>query len=76
VLLGFGAIGVGLGLIGWVLGDGRPLPYILQLPAFALAGNVAAMHALFRAVRGRQDAVWEPTRRERTGSGRDVPAGP
>jgi hypothetical protein len=76
VLLAFGAIGAALGLIGWTLGDGRPLPYILQLPAFALAGNLAAMHALLRAVGGRKDAVWEPTRREKTGVGRDAPAGP
>ena len=76
VLLGFGAVTLLLGLIGWALGDGRPLPYMLQLPAFALAGNVAAIHALLRAMRGSKDAVWEPTRREKRGSGGDVPAGP
>lgn len=75
-LLGFAAVAVALGLVGWALGDGRPLPYILQLPAFALAGNVAAIHALLRAVAGSKDAVWEPTRREKRGSGGDAPAGP
>jgi cellulose synthase/poly-beta-1,6-N-acetylglucosamine synthase-like glycosyltransferase len=76
VLLGFGAVGVVLGLIGWALGDGRPLPYLLQLPGFALAGNVAAIHALLRAIRGSKDAVWEPTRREKRGSDGDAPVGP
>ncbi len=65
LFLVLGGAGLALGAIGWRLGDGRPLPRILQLPAFGLMGNVAAMHALVRTVRGRQDAVWEPTRRER-----------
>jgi cellulose synthase/poly-beta-1,6-N-acetylglucosamine synthase-like glycosyltransferase len=53
-----------LGAVGWILGDGRPLPRILQVPAFALAGNVAAMQAFLRVVSGDRDPVWEPTRRE------------
>ena len=64
VVLALGMGGVVPGLVGWKLGDGRPLPRILQLPAFGLMGNVAAMHALFRAMKGQQDAVWEPTRRD------------
>jgi len=64
VPLGGAATGVVLGAIGWGLGDGRPLPRILQVPAFGLVSNVAAMHAALRAIRGRRDAVWEPTRRE------------
>jgi len=64
VLLLLAGAGVLLGGMGWWMGDGRKLPRILQLPAFGLMGNVAAMHALFRAMRGQHDAVWEPTRRE------------
>jgi cellulose synthase/poly-beta-1,6-N-acetylglucosamine synthase-like glycosyltransferase len=65
-LVGVGATVAALAAAGWVLGDGRPLPFFLQLPAFAVAGNIAAMHALLRALWGRQDATWEPTRRDRT----------
>jgi cellulose synthase/poly-beta-1,6-N-acetylglucosamine synthase-like glycosyltransferase len=63
-LLAVTGIVIVLGAIGWKMGDGRPLPRIVQLPGFILMGNVAAMHAGLRALRGRQDAVWEPTRRE------------
>ncbi len=49
--------------IGWMASDRRDLPWFLGLPAFGLIGNVAAMHAVFRVMRGRQDALWDPTRR-------------
>jgi cellulose synthase/poly-beta-1,6-N-acetylglucosamine synthase-like glycosyltransferase len=57
--------GVGLVLAGgsWLLSDRVHLPGPLQLAAYALSGNIAAMHALLRAVRGGRDATWEPTRR-------------
>jgi len=63
LLLAGAGVGVLLGVAGWLLGDGRPLPKLLQLPGFGLMGNVAAMHAAVRALGGRKDAVWEPTRR-------------
>ena len=34
-----------------------------------VAGNVAAAHAFVRAVRGKRDALWEPTRRKVVGAG-------
>ncbi len=52
-----------LGAAGWVRARNHVLPALLAIPAFFLAGNVAAMHALLRVLRGNQDAVWEPTRR-------------
>jgi cellulose synthase/poly-beta-1,6-N-acetylglucosamine synthase-like glycosyltransferase len=55
---------VGLGAAGWWLGDGRPLPRLVQVPAFALMGNVAAMHAALRALARDRDPIWEPTRRD------------
>jgi cellulose synthase/poly-beta-1,6-N-acetylglucosamine synthase-like glycosyltransferase len=64
-VLAAGVLGVALGAVGWRLGDGRPLPKLLQVPAFGLVGNVAAMHAALRALGGRRDAIWEPTRREK-----------
>lgn len=68
-LLLLGAAGGLLGVAGWTLGDGRALPSVLQLPAFGLMGNIAAMHATVRALAGRRDAVWEPTRREKAPPG-------
>ncbi|HET9985763.1 MAG TPA: glycosyltransferase [Longimicrobiales bacterium] len=36
---------------------------VLGLAAYLLAGNLAALHALARTLRGGADPVWEPTRR-------------
>jgi hypothetical protein len=53
-----------LGLAGWLLAERARLPKLLGAPAFLLAGNVAAAHALLRVLAGGEDALWEPTRRE------------
>jgi cellulose synthase/poly-beta-1,6-N-acetylglucosamine synthase-like glycosyltransferase len=68
VPLGVGAVVVALGVIGWVLGDGRPLPRPIQVAGFALTANVAAVHATLRALHGDRDPIWEPTRREAAGA--------
>jgi cellulose synthase/poly-beta-1,6-N-acetylglucosamine synthase-like glycosyltransferase len=52
-----------LAAAGWLWPEHRPMPAALALPAFAVAGNVAAMVAAVRAARGELGAVWEPTRR-------------
>lgn len=62
-LLLAGSAGIALGFTGWLLGGDRPLPRLLQLAAFAVMGNVAAMHAALKALRGDRDPIWEPTRR-------------
>lgn len=49
--------------LGWVIATKGDHRSILTLPAFVVAGNVAAMHALFRVIRGDEDPTWEPTRR-------------
>jgi len=55
--------------IGWVWpeGDGersgRPLPRVIALPAYAVSGNIAALHAWIRALGRQGTALWEPTRR-------------
>jgi cellulose synthase/poly-beta-1,6-N-acetylglucosamine synthase-like glycosyltransferase len=49
---------------GWLWPDERRMPRFLALPTFAVAGNVAALHSLLRAVRGSDNPAWEPTRRE------------
>lgn len=53
-----------LGGAGWLLAARARLPRLLGAPAFLLAGNVAAAHALLRVLAGREDALWEPTRRD------------
>jgi cellulose synthase/poly-beta-1,6-N-acetylglucosamine synthase-like glycosyltransferase len=53
-----------LGAIGWARAERAELPKLLAAPAFLLAGNVAAAHALLRVLAGGEDALWEPTRRE------------
>ena len=49
--------------IGWVWPEGRPLPPLIALPAYAVCGNIAGLHAWIRALGGQGTALWEPTRR-------------
>ncbi len=73
--------------LGWQWPEGRPLPKLLAVLAYVVIGNLAALHASIRAVRGQRTPIWEPTRREAVwpaaarraatasdgaGSGRDV----
>lgn len=64
VALGAALAGIALGVTGWTLGASHRLPRLLSMPAFLLAGNVAAMHAVVSALLGGRNPVWEPTRRE------------
>jgi cellulose synthase/poly-beta-1,6-N-acetylglucosamine synthase-like glycosyltransferase len=48
---------------GWLWPAHRRMPRFLALPAYAIAGNVAVIHAWLRALSGRRTPVWEPTRR-------------
>jgi glycosyltransferase involved in cell wall biosynthesis len=53
-----------LAAVGWTWPEDRPMPRTVSTPAFAVAGNIAALAAFVGAVRGTRSAVWEPTRRE------------
>ncbi|HEY0674220.1 MAG TPA: glycosyltransferase [Longimicrobiales bacterium] len=53
-----------LAALGWRWPEGKPIPRLLSIPAFMVAGNVAVMVATIAAMRGELNAVWEPTRRE------------
>jgi len=64
VLLVLGAAVIALATVGWAMAERPTLPRIFSAPAFLLAGNVAAAHALLRVLGGGHDALWEPTRRE------------
>lgn len=63
-LFGFGVLLLVLGAVGWVMSDRGHVPRIFRVPAYLLAGNVAAAHALLRVLHGDRDALWEPTRRD------------
>ncbi|MEX0912537.1 MAG: glycosyltransferase, partial [Gemmatimonadota bacterium] len=52
-----------LAALGWMLAERDHVPRLLSIPAFLVAGNLAAAHALLRALGGGQDRLWEPTRR-------------
>jgi glycosyltransferase involved in cell wall biosynthesis len=49
--------------IGWLWPEGRPLPHLIALPAYAVSGNIAALQAWIRALGRQGTALWEPTRR-------------
>lgn len=52
-----------LAVVGAFWPASRPLPRPLSLVAFAVAANVAVVHALYRVWHGHEDHLWEPTRR-------------
>jgi GT2 family glycosyltransferase len=56
-----GALPVAAAVAWWR--DGR-VPRVLGLPAWAVLGTVAAIHAAVRALGAGQSAIWEPTRRD------------
>jgi cellulose synthase/poly-beta-1,6-N-acetylglucosamine synthase-like glycosyltransferase len=55
---------LGLAAAGWLISERPRVPRLLSAPAFLVAGNLAAAHALLRVLFGGTDAVWEPTRRD------------
>ncbi|HWA17296.1 MAG TPA: hypothetical protein VG817_12745, partial [Gemmatimonadales bacterium] len=50
-------------LLAWRWPEGKPMPRLLSLPAFATLTCAAAFQSWMRAFSGRNDAIWEPTRR-------------
>jgi drug/metabolite transporter (DMT)-like permease len=62
-LLGVGVVVAALALVGWYWSGRRPMPSALSLLSYLVAGNVAALAAWLRVLRGAGSPVWEPTRR-------------
>jgi cellulose synthase/poly-beta-1,6-N-acetylglucosamine synthase-like glycosyltransferase len=62
-LLGVGVVVAALALVGWYWSGRRPVPSALSLLSYLVAGNVAALAAWLRVLRGAGSPVWEPTRR-------------
>jgi len=50
--------------LAWWWPEDRRLPKVVALPAYLVVGNVAALSASVRAIKGERTPVWEPTRRE------------
>lgn len=63
VALGLGAAAAALAVGGSLWSDERPMPRLLALPAYAMAGTLAGLHAWVRALTGAGTSIWEPTRR-------------
>jgi hypothetical protein len=61
--LALGGVAALVTAIGWAWPEGRPLPRLIALPAYAVTGNIAALQAWIRALGGQGAALWEPTRR-------------
>lgn len=53
-----------MALVGWGRSDQADPGRIFSVPAYVVAGNIAAAHALLRVLSGGRDALWEPTRRK------------
>lgn len=67
LFLGMLAVAVPLVVLAVRLGSRlKSRPRWVTTCAYLVLGNVAAMHALVRALADRNDPVWEPTRREAT----------
>ena len=64
ILLGLEMLGLLLAAAGWIKSEDDGVPRVFSIPAYVVAGNLAAMHAFIRAAGGVRDALWEPTRRE------------
>lgn len=56
-------------LIGAAWPESRRMPRLVGVVAFGVAANVAVIHAVIRVLNGRDDRVWEPTRRDVVAAG-------
>jgi cellulose synthase/poly-beta-1,6-N-acetylglucosamine synthase-like glycosyltransferase len=59
-----GVIGALIAIVGALWPESRRMPRAVSVIAFGVAANVAVIHAVIRVLRGRDDKVWEPTRRD------------
>jgi cellulose synthase/poly-beta-1,6-N-acetylglucosamine synthase-like glycosyltransferase len=66
LLLACGATTLIVAALGAMWPAHKPMPRVVSLIAFGVAANLAVLHAAVRVARGREDHIWEPTRREPT----------
>ncbi|CAN5705798.1 glycosyltransferase family 2 protein [soil metagenome] len=62
LLLIVGGVAAGMAEI-FAAGSKAGLPRVLSIPFFFIFSNVAIVHGFLRAIAGRSDETWEPTRR-------------
>jgi len=62
LLLTIGGIAAGMAEI-IVAGSKAGIPRALSIPFFFILSNVAILHGFFRALAGKSEKIWEPTRR-------------
>lgn len=55
--------GIGAGIVAMRAADGAQLPRLVKLSGFVLASHVAGVLAWVKALKGENNAIWEPTRR-------------
>jgi glycosyltransferase involved in cell wall biosynthesis len=60
---------LGIPTLGVLWPSSRPMPRFLSIVTFAVAANVAVVHAFLRVAWGSEDHVWEPTRRPASSHG-------
>jgi len=53
-----------IAIVGALWPEGKRMPRPISIVAFAVAANVAVVHATARLLRAREDKIWEPTRRD------------
>ena len=58
-----GVLVTGSAVAGLLQPEGRRLPRLVGWPGYFAVGQVAALHAWVKALRGELNPVWEPTRR-------------
>jgi glycosyltransferase involved in cell wall biosynthesis len=66
VALGLAAGAGALAACGSLWPTERTMPRLVALPAYAVAANLAGLHAWVRALTGAGTSIWEPTRRPRS----------
>jgi cellulose synthase/poly-beta-1,6-N-acetylglucosamine synthase-like glycosyltransferase len=66
VLLGVALVGLLIAGLGALWPSSRTAPRAISILTFAVAANLAVMHALMRVLVGHEDHLWEPTRRSPT----------
>jgi hypothetical protein len=59
-------LGLAAAAIGALWPKSRYVPRALSILTFAVAANLAVVHAMFRVLHGHEDHLWEPTRRAPT----------
>lgn len=64
LLAAFASVAIAISIVGAAWPESRHVPRVVNLVTFAVASNVAVVHALGRLLLTHEDKTWEPTRRD------------